>query len=124
MKLIKILTISFCIIIILSQNVFALGNILSKGENFAETGLAHTNETMDTDDLKEKLDDIYNMLLAMATVVAVIVGAILGVKFMTAGVEKKVEVKESLFPYLISCIVVFGSLGIWKLMVTIMNQVK
>ena len=124
MKLIKILTISFCIIIILSQNVFALGNILSKGENFAETGLAHTTETMDTDDLKEKLDDIYNMLLAMATVVAVIVGAILGVKFMTAGVEKKVEVKESLFPYLISCIVVFGSLGIWKLMVTIMNQVK
>ena len=43
---------------------------------------------------------------------------------MTAGIDQKVEVKESLFPYIVSCIVVFGSMGIWKLAVTIMNNVE
>ena len=43
---------------------------------------------------------------------------------MTAGIEQKVQVKEALFPYLISCIVVFGSLGIWKITVNIMKQIE
>ena len=62
------------------------------------------------------------MLLAVAFGIAVIVGAILAVQFMTAGINKKVEVKEALFPYLISCGVVFSAMGIWKLVVTIMSD--
>ena len=42
---------------------------------------------------------------------------------MTAGIDKKVEVKQALFPYFISCIVLFGAFGIWKLVITIMNEV-
>ena len=123
MKLIKILTISFCIILMLSQSVFALGDILSIGESWETTGKTHANTTMNTDDITDISGKLYNILLAIATAVAVIVGAILGIQFMTAGIDKKVEVKQSLFPYLISCIVVFGSLGIWKLVVTIMNEI-
>lgn len=123
MKIIKILTISFCIIIILSQSVFALGNILNTGENWEKTGKQHANKTMDTDDVNDVSGKLYNLLLAVATAVAIIVGTMLGVQFMAAGIDKKVEVKESLFPYLISCIVVFGSLGIWKLVVTLMSEI-
>lgn len=125
MKIIKILTISFCIIFILSHSVFALGDIFSMGESWEETGKEYAEEgnTINTDKINKMSSDLYNMLLAIATVVAVIVGAILGIQFMTAGIDKKVEVKQALFPYLISCIVVFGSLGIWKLVVTIMKQI-
>lgn len=123
MKLIKILTISFCIIVVLSQSVYALGDIFSMGESWEETGKAHTNITMNTEELSKVSSQLYNLLLAVATVVAIIVGAILGIQFMTAGIDRKVEVKQSLFPYLISCIVVFGSLGIWKLVVTILKQI-
>lgn len=123
MKILKIIAISFCIISFLSINVLAIGDILSQSENWTQTGSQHTGETMDTKELKETSDTLYNLLLAIATAVAIIVGAILGVQYMTAGIDKKVEVKESLFPYLISCIVVFGSLGIWKLVVTVMSQV-
>lgn len=122
MKLIKILTVSFCIIILLSQNIFALGDIFSTAESWENTGKQYTNITMDTTELKKTSDSLYNILLAVATGVAVIVGAILGLQYMTAGINKKVEVKESLFPYLISCIVVFGSFGIWKLIVIIMSS--
>lgn len=120
----KIIIISFCIIIILSQNIFAisLGNMMDASDDFLQTGKQHTNTTMNTSLIKSASSGIYNILLSVATAVAVIVGAILGVQYMTAGIDKKVEVKESLFPYLISCVVVFGSMGIWKLVVTIMRD--
>lgn len=124
MKLIKILTISFCIIIILSQNVFAIGEIISTGENWMNTGYDHAGIGLSTEKLKDASSSLYNLLLAIGTVVAVIIGAILGIQYMTAGIEKKVQVKESLIPYFISCIVIFGSLGIWKLVVTLMSQIK
>lgn len=124
MKLIKILTIGFCIIIILSQNVFAIDEIISTGEDWLDTGYDHAGIGLSTDKLKDASSILYNLLLIIATVAAVFVGAILGIQYMTAGLDKKVQVKESLFPYLISCMVIFGSLGIWKLVVTIMGQIE
>ena len=124
MKLIKIISISLCIIILFSGNVFALGNIINMGESWENIGIQHTNTTMDTSNLSNISSQLYNILLSVATIVAIIVGAILGLQYMTAGIDKKVEVKESLFPYIVSCIVVFGSLGIWKLTVTIMREIN
>ena len=123
MKIIRTTLIIIFIIILLSQNVFALGNIFSTAEDWETTRKAHTNTTMDTENLNNISGQLYNILLAVATGVAVIVGAILGIQYMTAGIDKKVEVKESLFPYIVSCIVVFGSMGIWKLVVTVMRNV-
>ena len=120
MKILKIALICIFIIILLSQDIFAIGQIFSTGDDWLNTGKDHTNVTMDSEDIKDMSGNIYNMFLAVATGVAVIVGAILGIQFMTAGIDKKVEVKQSLFPYLVSCIVVFGSMGIWKLIVTIL----
>lgn len=124
MKIIKILSICFCIIIMLSQIIFAseLSEILNNGKDFINTGQEHTNTTMNTEKIKTLSNRIYNLLLIIATAVAVIVGAILGINFMTAGINQKVEVKKSLYPYFISCVVVFGSLGIWKLVVTILKS--
>ena len=122
MKLIKILIISFCIIIISSQNILAFDTIFSTGKDWIDNGKDNAGIGLNTVTLQEGSNVIYNTLLVVATIVAIIAGAILGIKFMTAGIGEKAEVKKSLFPYLISCIVVFGSLGIWKLMVTIMKN--
>lgn len=123
MKIIKIGLISIFIILLLSQNVFALGEIFLTADDWLDTGSNHTNTTMDTENLRKISGDLYNIFLAAATGVAVIVGAILGIQFMTAGIEKKVEVKQALFPYLVSCVIVFGSMGIWKLIVTILSDI-
>ena len=122
MKLLKIFLISGFIIILLSSNVFALGDTFSMAEDWESKGKENTKLTMDTSKLQDGSKKLYNMLLAVAVGVAVIVGAILAVQFMTAGINKKVEVKEALFPYLISCGVVFSAMGIWKLVVTIMSD--
>ena len=74
--------------------------------------------------VEEMSNGLYNFLLAIGTGVAVIVGAALGIKYMVTGVEEKVKIKETLLPYLISCVVLFGSFGIWKIAVTIAKNFK
>lgn len=124
MKIIRILTISFCIIFILTQGIQAVGlkDIIDTGKEWEDLGLEHTDTTMNTDTIETTSSQLFNLLLAIATATAVIVGAILGIQFMTAGIDKKVEVQRSLFPYLISCVVAFGALGIWKLVISIFGS--
>lgn len=123
MKIVKMLLISFCIIITLSQNVFAIDTIFDTAEKWTDLGHDEAGTGFDSTQLQGASQFLYSTLLTIATVVAVIVGGMLGIQYMTAGISKKVEVKESLFPYIISCIVVFGSLGIWKLVVSILENI-
>lgn len=122
-SVIKVILLATFIILILSSNIFAVSDIFSQADDFIKTGKKNAGTTMDTSQLKKTSDVIYNVFLGIGVAVAVIVGAMLGIQFMTAGVDKKVEVKEALVPYVISCIVVFGSFGIWKLVVTILNGI-
>lgn len=126
MRILKIIIVIFCITLLVPQTINACGDILTKGETWEIDGKAKAQEgmTMDTSELQKASSQLYNILLIAATVVALCVGAFMGIQFMTAGIDKKVQVKESLIPYFISCIVVFGSLGIWKLVVTIMKEIK
>lgn len=71
--------------------------------------------------LDEASDDIFNMLSSIGMVIAVIVGMILGITFMVTSADEKAKVKESLMPYIIGCIVIFGAFGIWKIMVNTFN---
>ena len=66
-------------------------------------------------------DIIYNVLLILGTVIAVIVGSVLGIQFITGSVEQKAKVKDSLIPFVIGCVVIFGAFGIWKLVITILR---
>lgn len=124
MKTIKILIISLCIIKTLSINIYALEDIMDQAVGWEETGIVTANRTMNTEQLNEISAKLYNIFVIIGIVVALIVGMFLGIKYMSAGVSEKVQVKESLFPYIVSCIVVFGSLGIWKLGVAILGQIS
>lgn len=111
------------IIMILSSTVLATNDIFAKGKDFIANGKNNTGSTLNTGKLKGTSGIIYNLLFGIGVATAVIVGAILGIQFMTAGIDKKVEVKEALLSYVISCSVFFGAFGIWKLLVTILNGI-
>ena len=80
-----------------------------------------TDEQINSGELKNTSDYVFNALLAVAIVAAVIIGMIIGIQFMISGVDERAKVKEALVPYAISCVVIFGAFGIWKLAVNIMN---
>lgn len=77
---------------------------------------------INTEDLKDFFNPLYNITLVIGIIVAVLVGAVLGVKFLTGSVEQKADTKKLLIPYLAGCVAVFGAFGIWKLVVTILAE--
>jgi len=102
---------------------YALGDIFSQGKGFLEAGNDIDN-TINTTKLGETSDYIYNTLLAIAIMVAIIVGMILGIQFMAASADEKAKVKEALMPFVVGCIVVFGAFTIWKVVVNIGNKAE
>ena len=129
MKIKKIFLIVFLIILVmlmLSSKLYAfsVSEWFSQAETAINDGKSNSNNKLNSSEIKNTSNTLYNILLGIGTGVAVIVGAILGVQFMQAGIDKKVQVKEALVAYVISCIVLFGAFGIWKLIVTIMSSIS
>jgi hypothetical protein len=97
------------------------GEVISGADNFLTKGESNASKVISDTDLKALSDTIYNILLVVGIVVAVIIGAVLGIKFMMEGAEGKAEVQNALVPYVIGCIVIFGAFTIWKIVVLVLN---
>lgn len=97
-----------------------IDDIMSGADSFVNEG--ESNVSIDENLLGETAGFLYNMLLAFGIITAVIVGSILGIKYMIGSVEEKAEYKQTLLAYLISCVVVFGAFGIWKLVINILSS--
>lgn len=102
-------------------NAAALSNIVSGADGFIQNGQGSSK--IDNDDIHNLSDSLYNILLIIGTVIAMIVGVVLGIQFMTGRIEVKSKVKESLIPYVVGCVVIFGAFGIWKLAITILQGI-
>ncbi|MCI8412448.1 MAG: hypothetical protein HFJ40_08565 [Clostridia bacterium] len=118
------------IILILLTNMFigysntvsyaddTVDGIISSADKFIKDGEKQT--AINEGKLKNTSNFLYNLLLGVGIIIAVIVGIILGIKYMMGSVEEKAEYKESLFAYAVGCVVVFGAFGIWKIVVNIL----
>ena len=72
---------------------------------------------------REATNIIYNVFLTVGIVLAVIIAAVLGIQFMVGSVDEKAKVKESLLPFVIGCVIVFGAFGIWSIIINIGNNI-
>lgn len=105
-----------------------LGNSVSSGIHSPDEIINEANEfinkgqqqTIDTGNLKNASDTLYNILLTIGIFLAVAIGMYLGIKFMLASAEDKAKVKESLIPYIAGCVVIFGAFIIWKLAIMLL----
>lgn len=99
-----------------------IDEVIEGGKNFIEAG-KNQQSKIDGTNLQTASDTLYNMLLAIGIVIAVIVGIYLGIKFMISSAEDKAKVKESLIPYIAGCVVIFGAFIIWKLVILLLNGI-
>ena len=103
-----------------AQATDTVDEMMTGADNFLRSG---SNEIVIKEiELQKTSNFIFNLLLSFAIIAAVIIGMIIGIQFMMAGVEEKAKIKESLMPYFVGCVVVFGAFGIWKLAVTIVSK--
>lgn len=120
--ILKILTIISIFIII---SIFPGNVVKATWVDDAGGFINSANEDMQVDQakLKSASDSIYNIVTSIGMVASVIVGIILGMKFMMESAEDKAKVKEGLMPYIVGCVVVFGAFGIWKIVINTFNGI-
>lgn len=126
MKIILYVFIILLILLSFNTRVYAdttMGGVISSADDFLSQG--SQDQTPITDDaVKSTSDLIYNVLLTLGTIVAVIWGIIIALKFITGSVEDKANIKETLIPYVVGCIIIFGAFGIWKLVLTALKPLN
>lgn len=88
------------------------------GKNQASSGNEINNGNFDS-----LMSQMYNALLTLGIVLSVLIGAILGIKFMVGSIEQQAKIKEMLLPYVSGCVVTFGAFGIWKLMMVLLGKI-
>ena len=118
-KLIKILLIITLVFFI--ENIFSSYIYTVHGEDGEISWAAGAKNFVESADPNIKINEpssqIYNVLTSIGMIVAVSVGAVLGIKYMFTSVEEKANVLETMIPYLIGCVVTFGAFGIWKIFI-------
>lgn len=113
------------LIILLPKYVNADGltltDIKSGGDSFvgASSNVSLFNEQAE----KDGVNQMYYIILGIGIILSISIGIILGIQFMTTGVEGKAKVKEKLIAYAIGVVVVFGAFGIWRLTVNVIQGI-
>ena len=98
-------------------------SIIADADTFMADGQSSDVATINQNNANIAFNSIYNILLAIGITVTVIWGLIIAIKLMMSSVEEKAEYKKMLWPYLVGCIVIFGSFIIWKIVIIVMNNV-
>ena len=130
MKQISLTIIKVLLIILIMNLIFmpkseasAWGEIFEEGDKFLEEGKKQESP-ISGENAKTQINQIYNIFFSLGVVITVLVGAILGIKYMFGSIEEQVKVKETLFPYLIGCIVIFSAFAIWKIVINILAKIS
>lgn len=117
------------LILLIIQFIFAIVNIaraetwIESADKFLALGKSNASGIGSSDsEVMEIINSIYDILFPLGVVITVIVGGALGIKFMMASAEDKAKIKESMIPYVVGCIVIYGAFGIWKLVITIFSS--
>ena len=117
-----IIFIAFILCVFVSHTTYAK-SIIAQGTEFLQEGES-VNKKINTAKLKETSEYITNHLIIIGIIIAVVVAMILGIQFMVASADEKAKVKESVLPFIVGCIVIFGAFTIWKTVVKIGNRTE
>lgn len=108
---------------IIPLKVNAVSDMFKDTDDFLAAGES-PDTVIDEKKLQSTSNTIYKWLMVIAICVAVIIGAILGVLFITGSIEGKAKIQEALAPYIIGCLIVFGAFFIWKTLVNVGNSLE
>ena len=76
---------------------------------------------LDWNTTESGLLEIPGLLTGIGIFIAIAVGIILGIKFVTSSAEGKAEIKNLITPYIIGVIIVVGALTIWQIAIQILD---
>ncbi len=118
----KIIVISIICLLFLTNTLvyaFDLNSVIGGGNNFANGAIASAGNV--DNQFSGLIKGLSQAGLAIGTIIAIVVGIIIAIRFMSQGASGKAELKEALTPYIIACVVLFGAFTLWTITVNIMQ---
>ena len=94
-----------------SSSESSLSDVISGGDSFIQAG-KNGSAQIDKGSLKNASSSIYNILLICGVIIAVLIGSIMGIKFMIGSVEEKAEYKKSFVPLIVGIVLVVAATAI------------
>lgn len=125
-KILKILVFIVLFAVLLSTNNYImaadLDNIIKGGDDFINQG--NTNEVINKGNVEITAKSVYNIVLTIGIIVAVVMAIVLGIQYITASVEGQAKIKERILPFIIGCAIMFGAFAIWKILVDALQGIN
>lgn len=122
-----ILILIFQVVFVPISNASYTDEIINQGNVFLEEGRNNQSvkdekdniigTILDKGEMQEAIDSVYSVVFTLGVALSVIIGAVLGIKFMIGSVQEQAQIKEMIIPYMLGCVVVFGAFGIWKIVI-------
>lgn len=103
-----------------SSSSLGFSSIIQSGKNFISKG--RSTKTIDQKTVEKDLMPLAQIVMGFAILVLLVVGAILGVKYMISGADEKAKIKEKLIWYVVSAVLIFGAVSIFNIVVSILNN--
>lgn len=127
MKYKKNIRILFCILLFALAFYICMGNINVKASLPAVPDIKQSDVKIDPtvsgSGFGEALRSIIAYLQIASTAIAIIVLTVLGIKYVTASVEAKAEVKKEITPIAIGMLLVFGAVNIVGIAADVVGQI-
>ena len=127
MKYKKTIRVLFCIIFLALAFYICMGNINVKASLPAVPDIKQNDVKIDPtisgSGFGEALRSIIAYLQIASTAISIIVLTILGIKYVTASVEAKAEVKKEITPIAIGMLLVFGAVNIVGIAADVVGQI-
>ncbi len=102
------------------KSITGFGDWVQQAKDFINKG--NQGSKISTADAIAAFVPIGRILVGVATIVLVVVGLIFGVKYMIAGANEKAQLKQKLIYYIISVVLVYGAVGIFSIVIAVMNN--
>lgn len=105
MKLSKV----FSIIAVVLMLSVACGNLVYATTTTLDPGTITPNYGTHSDEIKNFGGRIVGAVQLVATVVAIVILAVIGIKYMMGSASEKAEYKKTMIPYIVGALLVFGA---------------
>lgn len=95
---------------------------MQSGSDFINKG--KENQVISIEDIQKNLLPIANIIVYIATGVFLVVGAILGIKYMLApDANERAKIKSNLIWFVIAMFIVYGGVGIYNIVIRTLNGI-
>lgn len=113
----------FSLIFIHPTNSFAFptfDEMVSQAQTWVDSG--KKGNIVDEKKVSEILLPIGQFMMGLAVLILIIVTIILGIKYMSADPNTQAKLKQQMIGLVVAAAVIFGAVGIWRLVYSFMND--